>query len=324
MTSEVCDLWRERDGVYLRVDGRAPAAGKAGEVPGGTREAVVRVSSAARGRDWPGRWTLLEVEVRSSVSQRVSAGFVGEQAREVELRSGEWSAVRVPVSASLADVQFRRVGGPALDALELRKVRLVDDAVTLGSTGSGAGESGLRVERRAGYWRFSSTSAVLPVIAESGETYVISEINPLRAIVSLRGTEVASVYRSGLATQVLSSAGTSGSGMLRMEVPEDEGRVDRGTTGDRDGDGFNEVRGCFCVKAAEGVRRMTLNVVPGPTERHAYIEIARLPAGKVTALWAGKVLETPVRLADGRVLLELPALQSASRIEVSVEPERDK
>jgi hypothetical protein len=322
VVSEVCDLWRERDGVYLRVDGRMPVAGKSGEVPAGAQEVVVRVSAAVRGREWPGRWTMVEVAVRSERGQRVKVGFAGEAGAEVTLfaskvgqaggsaeqEAGVWQRIRLPLGATPGDVVIRAVGSAGLGRVELGKVQLVDDSLVL------SGE-GVRAERRAGLWRFGQGGVTLPVMAGDGQAYVISEVNAMRAVVSLGGAEVGAVYRTGDAFGVLGAGGNPG---WTLTVPEDQGRLDRNTPGDRDGDAFNDLRGAYCLRVMEGVRRLSVNVVPGGNRQRVYVEVANLPPGKVTAIWEGKVLSTPVRLEDGRVLFELPVLAGSSRVDVSV------
>ena len=91
----------------------------------------------------------------------------------------------------------------------------------------------------------------------------------------------------------------------RVEVPDSQGRPDRRTEGDANNDGFNEARGAYQVVAVG--RQVELTLVPaGAALPDPLIEIAGLPPGEVIATTGGRLIASVRRLADGRVLVEVP------------------
>ena len=91
----------------------------------------------------------------------------------------------------------------------------------------------------------------------------------------------------------------------RIEVPESQGRPDRRTEGDANDDGFNEARGAYQVVAAG--RQVDLTLVPvGAALPDPLVEIYGLPPGEVIATTGGRLISSVGRLADGRVLVEVP------------------
>jgi hypothetical protein len=77
------------------------------------------------------------------------------------------------------------------------------------------------------------------------------------------------------------------------------------TPGDADNDGYNELSGSYQLAAR--VPRVQFTIVPQRVPCVAPIfEITGLPAGEVSAMVEGRLIETVERLSDGRVLLRLP------------------
>jgi hypothetical protein len=100
-----------------------------------------------------------------------------------------------------------------------------------------------------------------------------------------------------------------------VSVPEEMGRVERNSPGDVNNDGYNELSGTYQLKATGGRIVVTLKPKTAKLVRPV-LEIAGLPAGRITGTFEGVLVEKSIRLANGHVLVELPG--SISR-EVTVE-----
>ncbi len=98
-----------------------------------------------------------------------------------------------------------------------------------------------------------------------------------------------------------------------VTVPQQFGRVDRNTPGDADNDGYNESCGAYEVTATGARLELTISPRTAVLARPV-LEIANLPAGAVQVTIEGQLAPTPQRLANGHVLIELPARCSGRRL----------
>lgn len=85
------------------------------------------------------------------------------------------------------------------------------------------------------------------------------------------------------------------------------GQIDP-SVGDADGDGFDQSQGCYCLKSAAGNCRFSLALAQGPMD--VYVRVRGKWTGAVTASCQGLSLRSSVRLADGSLLLAIPAVGS--------------
>jgi hypothetical protein len=315
--SEIGDLWRERDAFYLRADGRTLRV--PGVVPAGVKEITVRVEAMTRGRDWPGRWTMVEVEVQADSAERVTLTSGSDRA-EFELGAGVWTAMRLPLRAKATDVVIRAVSGASGSRWQFRRVRLVDDRRVYF-------REGWTVERAAGVLRLETSAGVVSVPSRGVE---VLEVGLIRARVRDSGGKEGAVYatgrvagEAGSAWVGLSPAAPEGDGRVEVRIGDDVGRIDRQSEGDADGDGYNEARGATVIRVS--ARRLHL-FVRSPEDRavrSAAIEVRGLPAGPVTVLRDGAIVERTERLADGTLLLELPGeVLREQRVDIRVEESR--
>ena len=315
--NEIGELFKERDTFYLRVDGRVPRT--PGVAPADTREMTVRVEAMTRGRPWPGRWTMVEVEIRVGVSQalEVVTGGVGGGGgvAGITVGPGRWQPLRIPITANPQDVVLRVAAGGKLEsAVEFGRVRLVDDREVFW-------EEGWRVERAAGMLKFATAGRVIEVPA--GELNVV-ERGALRVLVRDGGGMGSAVYASGrVASEVGGVLGGKATGIerVRVVISDDEGRIERQSEGDADGDGYNEARGATVIRVTG--RRVRMSVAPGDSGvggvARPAIEFRGLPAGAATVLWEGMVVKSVARLADGTLLVELPGeVRGEQRVDVTV------
>lgn len=309
VTSTLADLWRDRDYFYLRVDGHASKT--PGFAPAGATELGIKVTSLARGRPWPGRWTALDVEMRPEVDEDVAVSFVADDASpkempspvRVRLAKGAWTAPRLLLPKTPHDVRIVIAGG-LKGQLEFRHVRLIDDRVVLWS-------EGWEVRREAG--QIVITFPDRRGMTLSGNCELL-EVNALRAVVR-RGGESGAVYRTGRAC-----AGEPNAPHLTLASATDDVRLDRTTEGDPDGRGYNAFLGATILQASSRHFRLTLAPEsPAPSVPLPAIELRSLPPGPITALWDGKPLPSVVRLGDGTALVQIPAdVRSATTLEITV------
>src|SRR5258706_3452403 len=101
-------------------------------------------------------------------------------------------------------------------------------------------------------------------------------------------------------------------------VPEEFGRIDRDSSGDKNNDGYNEIRGSYQL-IAKGPR---FDVTLKPTTRllaHPVLEISGLPSGNGLTTVEGQLVEKSTRLANGNRLVEIPlVLDRATTINVTI------
>jgi hypothetical protein len=102
-----------------------------------------------------------------------------------------------------------------------------------------------------------------------------------------------------------------------VEVDRETGRLDRDTPGDRNNDGYNELRGAYQLVAKGARLHVTLKPKNG-TIPLPVLEISGLPAGPLQVNVAGRLIERTTRLDDGKVLIELPGVRLAATVDIAV------
>jgi hypothetical protein len=103
-----------------------------------------------------------------------------------------------------------------------------------------------------------------------------------------------------------------------LVVPEEFGRLDRDTPGDRNNDGYNEQRGSYEL-IAKGTRfEVAIRPHAIPLVRPV-LEITGLAAGDALITVEGHLIEEYTRLPSGTLLVELPlALRRATTVNITV------
>jgi hypothetical protein len=92
-----------------------------------------------------------------------------------------------------------------------------------------------------------------------------------------------------------------------IRVPETMGRIDRRTAGDENNDGYNEARAAYEIIATGP--RLEVTIIPRSVRvLRPMLEITGLPAGKATVTIEGRLVERTMRLEDGTVLADIPAV----------------
>ena len=103
-----------------------------------------------------------------------------------------------------------------------------------------------------------------------------------------------------------------------VEIEDEYGRIDRDTPGDRNNDGYNELRGAYQLAARTS--RLEVKLKPrGGALAVPVLEIAGLKAGKPLVTVEGQLVDRSTRLDDGRLLVELPLiLRRAVTVNISI------
>jgi hypothetical protein len=306
VSSLLGDLWRDRDYVYLRIGEKLPDM--PGFAPAGATDLTIKVPAMARGRPWPGRWTMLEVEMRPVADEEVAIAFGRRPGEKFRLTKGVWTPARVRVPETSEDLRISIAGG-LRDKLEFRHVRLVDDRVTFWT-------DGWEVKREAGEITCASgqgNAVHLPGACE------VLEVNGIRCVLRREG-RLTSVFRTGR----VSPSGVA-EPRLKLTSATDDVRLDRATAADADGSGYDAQLGVTVLKAPAAHFRITLAPAGTDPADQPALELRGLPPGPLTILWDGRLLTSFVRLANGTALVQLAGeVRAPTTLEVSVRKEAGK
>jgi hypothetical protein len=318
----------------VKLPALLPSAGGAGGFPGSwtlvgayfiTREqASVRISYQVNGKALlersvtlaPRRWTPVFLDVSSLADPNGPAPadvgvlkFAAQPAAEV------WCDDIVALDNTRALVA-PAVADNSTDSWSVRQrgfVTIIDkpgsftlDVAT--SDGEAVDGAGWRIDE-AGELRVCLTSASgkhTRVIYCDGREYNDGGVKSLLADAALGRQEAAL-----LAEQQKSPAA--------LWVPEELGRLERNAPGDRDNDGYAELRGAYQLKAIGP--RFEVKITPQtPRLLRPVLEIAGLPGGRILAHVEGQQIERVSRLRNGNVLIMLPnTLDRAVTVNVRVQ-----
>jgi hypothetical protein len=311
-----------------RIDAGAAHTGKSSlRLAPGTRRLTFKLSSMLAGRDFPGDWTLVGAYVWSDEAAGVALSCTEDgkpvAGRKVVLEPGQWTPVMLDVSALPAGARGAvtlelRFDRPTSGDVRCDDALLIDNRETLldeSPDGWTVKRAGFRIacERKQ---RF--TFAVVTADG-SPNGWSVEEVNALRARFSSGGkTKALTVYADGrsiwdgaykpLSAEVRDDrafAAAHGS-PAEIAVPETMGRVNRNTPGDANNDGYNERLGAYQVQATGG--RVELTITPRSTAApRPVLQIAGMPEGRALITIEGRLVERSTRLADGQLLVELPA-----------------
>jgi hypothetical protein len=308
---------------------------------------AVKLGSLLSGGAFPGAWTLAGAYFSNAGPSPVSVTLAYRNAssaqpllqRTMEIAPGAaWTAIfldltAIPAGAS-TDVGLLDIQVAAGASVYCDDVVLVNNARTLEEPAAGAaplagwtirqGGCAIEVVRPAHFRVTLKTPEAVP------DGWINEEANDLRArFVSATG-KAWTIYADGRQYQdgQFSSLAPQGDAATiyaqqhgspaEIAVPEELGRVDRDTPGDKNNDGYNETRGAYQL-IAKGPR---FEVTLKPTTRllaHPVLEIAGLPAGSALTTVEGQLIEKSTRLPSGNLLLEIPlVLERATTINTAI------
>lgn len=280
----------------------------------------------------PGRWTPVFLDLAAPavpVAEAASAPTTGGPAL-LDARS----------TAGPTLLTFEVAGGGAVrldDVLATDNERTFVDSTSNAGT-EGTGLPGWAVKRRGLASTVAGPRGLFALRLQTPEAspdgWTCEEANELWARFSTAGGGWLTVFcdgrqvRDGALTLLFNPAGTGG-GPARLfaaqhatpadlDVPEDLGRVDRGTDGDANNDGYNERRGTYQVMARGP--RLEVRITPRtPVLGKPILEISGMPAGKPLVTVEGRLVETTARATNGNLLVLLPiAIERPTTVNVSV------
>ncbi len=328
------------DAVFVRSDGGTLDDSKAHTGSESFRlgrgmKAIVRLEPLTAAASFPGTWRLVGgfvyAERECTVVLTLSLGNGDTIRQEVAHPGGAWRMAMVDLnemkSAQRATELTVEVTGDAGNVW-LDDIMLVDnDRFLLGREGDSftVRRSGLRYLGNGPMFNFRFlTEHASPV----GWKLNASEVSRVRF--SSTGKEKSlTVYSDGRAywdgefkplvrADWVDAVSKHHQSPAELTVSDEQGRVNRTSTGDANNDGYNELLGSYQLVAS--TPRMDIQIRPVAPVVKPTFEITGLPAGKVVATLEGKLIEDVHRLSDGRVLIEIPVkIERAVQLSVRVQ-----
>lgn len=305
-----------------------------------------RVSPLLYGQKLPGPWTLLGVYLRGDVAGTVdvSCAVNGEVISTSRQRfaPGAWTLATVDLADTPQLVERLNNLGPddlvtlrcgfSVPAVAVDDLLLMDNTARLVSTDE-SGFSGWTIARRGNAVLIDAPGRFNMRLDAAGErAWRIEEVNDLRTRLHSSGSDTRdlTVYVDGRSFWDGKYRSLAGKDPARaavgeelrtpgvMTVADGLGRLDRGTPGDEDNDGFNERRGAYQLVATGP--RLDCTLTPSKAAiTWPVLEVASLPPGVVLATIDGRLIEHTTRLADGKVLIKLPVrLELPASVQISV------
>lgn len=318
------------DVVFVRTQGTTPrlvsdkphTGASALLLDRGTRTLTVRLASLFSGSVFPGRWTLAGAYFFSPEPRLLSASYrVGDASVAsitVQLPAGQWTPVLLDVAgaAGAADSQIGSLefmfSSPLDQPLWCDDVVVLDNTETFIESPWSIRQRGFAyIVERPGVFR---TVLQMPEAADPG-WLLADDCGPIRAIFTTRRRDrMRVIYASGWelidgrasALSPTVSPEAQHASPARIDIAPEVGRVVRNQAGDANNDGYIETRGSYLLSATGA--RVEFRFHPRVPVHCPVIEVADLPAGSVLATVEGRLIDRAVRLADGRLLIELPGV----------------
>ena len=302
----------------------------------------VKLSSAVGGA-FPGSWTVAGAHFYCEEPATVAVSYAGTKdqppeipSRGVPLVPGKWTAVMVDLtrltdeSRSAGVLNFSIDGGGDVFCDD---VILINNERSVKPKSSDAQDPGWTVRQRG----FSITAArpgrfslSLKTVEERPDGWAMHEANELRARFTSGDGQEMTLYADGRQytdgklnllgprPRYAETLAQQQDAPAEVEIEDEFGRVDRDTAGDRNNDGYNELRGAYQLAAKTSRLEVTLKPRGGALAVPV-LEIAGLKAGKPLVTVEGQLVDRSTRLDDGRVLVELPLiLRRAVTVNVSI------
>jgi hypothetical protein len=301
--------------------------------PGGGKFSV-KLASLMGDRPFPADWTLggayfyADQPAQITVSCQISGKTLAQN--RAELPPGQWVPVMVDLS-NLSDVQRQASlsGPPALSfAISSPGEVWCDDVLLIDNTQWIVGEESAPGEhfqlRRRGFNYVCETPGKFAITLPTAEAlpvagWHVEQANSMRVRLGSGGkNKMVTIYSDGrsywdgqykaLSPELKAEPlyAQQQNSPAQIDIPETMGRLERRTPGDENNDGYNEARGAYMLVASGP--RMEFTITPGSVPTfHPVLEITGLPAGKPLVTVEGHLVENPLRLEDGTLLIEIPS-----------------
>lgn len=282
----------------------------------------VKLSSVMSGRTLPGEWALLGAYIHSDRPTPLQVQYLVEGkpilTKTQQLAAGQWTPAMLditdlpPTQISSQTVTLRFTSATPAELW-------IDDVMLIDNTESMVGDDP---------WRISQAGHTLTVehegrfrldfpIDPARDGWSLVEAGRLRVIVAHDYPQAKRwvIYRSGArymngeSDEPIGEDHTALAEQHRapaaIEIPEDQGSLNRRSPGDANNDGYNETLGAYLVTATKP--RIEIHITPRTAQLiQPAIQIRGLPAGKIVATLEGRLIEQTDRLDDGSVLVIPP------------------
>jgi hypothetical protein len=321
-----------------KADAANPHGGKSSlRIDAGTTQIKVKLASLLSGRQFPGDWTLVGGHFYSPKPVGVTVRLENENgtslpAQPVRLEPNRWTDAMIDVTPlagagagvvgpALAPTLIFKFDAPLAEAVWCDDVEMLDNTNLLAGEGAAPAAGAWSIHRRGHQYvgaapgRFSFK---LKLKGADPLGWECVEASNLRARFTSAGqpkeltlyadgrTFSDGKYSSMVSKELMEpDIGQQHLSPAEVSVPADQGKVDRGTPGDSNNDGYNECRGAYQLVAAG--QRMEATLTPRSAQLvRPVLEVAKFPPGKVLATLEGRLVDKTTRLQNGNLLVELP------------------
>jgi hypothetical protein len=299
----------------------------------GTQQVVVKLSAVLAPQSFPAKWTLVggyfftESPAQVTASYAVGGNLVAQN--RVDLKPGRWTPVMTDVKSfpafSLTDDALVQLtfdtGAPLATPLWCDDVMLIENTLPIVTPASPDDSDAWTIQRRGlnivgelpGRFTFA-----LPSRDYAPDGWRVIEAGTMRArFLSSGKTQKLTIYSDGCAywdgqfrplgeARLNPTYAEQHVSPAEIELPEEQGRVNRNTSGDANNDGYNEVLGSYQLVAT--APRLELSIVPRSAALlNPVLEITGLPRGQALVSVEGRLLESAQRLDDGTLLVRVRA-----------------
>ena len=311
----------------------------------------VKLASLLSGTPFPGTWTLAGgyfrpataasagAATRITLAYRLPSAEQPVAQRTIDLSDPErWSPVFLDLT-SLAAAGSAEVGQLTIQveggAAYCDDILLVNNATTFEAPPPDSTPGVGWTIKQAGYdilvERFGRFRVTLKTPEAQADGWTVEEANDLRTRLASVGGQHWTIYldgrqyRDATFSSLLPGPGNALEYFAQQHaspaepiVPDEFGRIDRDTPGDRNNDGYNERRGSYQL-VAKGTRfEVLLRPHATPLVRPV-LEISGLAPGEALVTVEGQLIEKSTRLANNNLLVELPiALRRPTTVNVTV------
>lgn len=285
----------------------------------------IKLSSVMSGRELPGDWTLLGAYVLSNRDTPLQVQYLVDGqpllTKTQSLSGGRWTPAMLDITSlpsqklSMGQTVLLRLTPATPAELYIDDVMLIDNTETLVNDEPWSIQQvghALTLEH-TGRFRISlqadpATPDVWSLLEAGNLRAIVSQDQPrpLRWVIYRDGRRYAngnidylghSEYAADYTAQHRSPAA--------IEIPEEQGRLERRSTGDANNDGYNELLGAYLINATKP--RLEIRITPHtPQIVQPVFQIRGLPPGKIVATLEGQLIEQVDRLEDGTVLVIPP------------------
>jgi hypothetical protein len=327
-------------GLRAALDSSVSHTGRSSLRVSGSGKLTVKLSSLLGARAFPDEWTLAGAYLYSDKPAHVALvcqlGGRTLARNPVTLAPGKWTPVMVDLSP-IVDGQQKLDPGGAAPSLSFSiespgsgssvwcdDIILIDNTQWLvGSDDHATGPDQWTIRRRG--FNFicdvPGKFAMRLVTADGNDAgWHVEEANDMRARFSSSGkNKTLTVMPDGrsywdgnfrpLAADLRSEPlwAEQQNSPAEISVPETLGRVDRRSAGDENNDGYNEARAAYEIIATGP--RLEVTIIPRSIKvLRPMLEISGLPSGKAVVTLEGRLVEHTLRLEDGTLLADIPAM----------------